>query len=63
VVTNDYSSGIAQGPDGQWLLAGEPVGVMGPATNGNPELYFELRHDGQPIDPSPWLGLPDPKKE
>jgi len=48
---------------GQWLLAGEPVGVMGPATNGNPELYFELRHDGQPIDPSPWLGLPDPKKE
>jgi len=48
---------------GQWLLAGEPVGIMGPASNGSPELYFELRHDGQPIDPSPWLGLPDPKKE
>jgi septal ring factor EnvC (AmiA/AmiB activator) len=49
---------------GQWLLAGEPVGVMGPAgSNGNPKLYLELRRDGLPIDPSPWLGSPDPKKD
>jgi len=38
---------------GQSLLAGEPVGVM---TNvSSPELYVELRHNGQPINPLPWL--------
>ena len=38
---------------GQSLLAGEPVGVM---TDTNaPELYVELRHEGQPINPLPWL--------
>ncbi len=40
---------------GQWLLAGEPVGTLGSPQNGNPELYFELRHAGQPINPLPWL--------
>jgi septal ring factor EnvC (AmiA/AmiB activator) len=40
---------------GQWLLAGEPVGVMAKAGNGNPRLYFELRRDGQPINPLPWF--------
>jgi septal ring factor EnvC (AmiA/AmiB activator) len=52
---------------GQWLLAGEPVGVMGPAPGGNaavsPELYVELRHDGQPINPLPWLDIRDSKIE
>lgn len=52
---------------GQWLLAGEPVGVMGPAAgNGpetSPELYLELRHDGQPINPLPWLNISDSKIE
>lgn len=38
---------------GQSLLAGEPVGVMTDASS--PELYVELRHDGQPINPLPWL--------
>lgn len=38
---------------GQSLLAGEPVGAMADATS--PELYVELRHDGQPINPLPWL--------
>ncbi len=38
---------------GQSLLAGEPVGTM---TDTNaPELYVELRHEGQPINPLPWL--------
>ncbi len=38
---------------GQSLLAGEPVGMM---TDTNaPELYVELRHEGQPINPLPWL--------
>ena len=40
---------------GQWLLAGEPVGILGSPKKGNPELYFELRHAGQPINPLPWL--------
>ncbi|MBI1777289.1 MAG: peptidoglycan DD-metalloendopeptidase family protein [Proteobacteria bacterium] len=39
---------------GQWLLGGEPVGVMGPADQGNPKLYVELRRNGQPINPLPW---------
>lgn len=40
---------------GQWLLAGEPVGTLGSPPNGNPELYFELRRGGQPINPLPWM--------
>ncbi len=40
---------------GQWLLAGEPVGVMARPDGGNPRLYFELRREGQPINPLPWF--------
>lgn len=41
---------------GQWLLAGEPVGVMGGGQDGrNPELYVELRRDGQPVNPLNWI--------
>ncbi|MDR3524147.1 MAG: peptidoglycan DD-metalloendopeptidase family protein [Acetobacteraceae bacterium] len=44
---------------GQTLRQGEPVGVM-PGWNPlgigrKPLLNFELRHDGQPIDPAPML--------
>lgn len=38
---------------GHEVLAGEPVGVMG--DESTPVLYVELRHEGQPIDPVPWL--------
>jgi len=38
---------------GQRLLTGEPVGVMEPS--GRPSLYVELRRDGRPINPLPWL--------
>jgi murein hydrolase activator len=48
---------------GQWVLAGEPVGIMGPSKDGNPRLYMELRRDGHPIDPVPWLGKSDSKVE
>ena len=40
---------------GQWLLAGEPVGVLGVEDDGHSELYLELRRTGQPINPLPWL--------
>jgi septal ring factor EnvC (AmiA/AmiB activator) len=40
---------------GQWILAGEPVGIMGKSTDSVPKLYFELRRRGQSINPLPWL--------
>ena len=51
---------------GQEILAGEPVGVLsgtqshenhhlGSSTSGRSQLYMELRFEGRPIDPSPWL--------
>ncbi len=44
---------------GQSLLAGEPVGVMPEWQPGGtvprPALYVELRHDGTPVNPAPWL--------
>jgi septal ring factor EnvC (AmiA/AmiB activator) len=39
---------------GQRLLGGEPVGVMG-QDDTKPNLYVELRQNGQPINPLPWL--------
>ncbi len=46
---------------GQFVLSGEPIGVMGekPQSGGNPltdlpELYIELRQDGKPVDSAPW---------
>lgn len=51
---------------GQFVLAGEPIAVMGerqeaaPAAvgvaNGEPILYVELKRDGTAIDPGPWWG-------
>lgn len=35
--------------------AGEPVGTVGLDTAGRPTLYFELRVDGEPVDPLQWL--------
>ncbi len=46
---------------GQWVLAGEPVGVMGSAGAPSQRLYIELRRQGHPIDPLSWL-VPDKDK-
>lgn len=56
-------AGIARidGTVGQLLLAGEPVGVMGAPPGEKPELYVELRHNGEPIDPLPWLAATETK--
>jgi len=39
---------------GQSVAAGEPIGVLGKKSDGNdlPSVYYELRHKGQPINPS-----------
>jgi septal ring factor EnvC (AmiA/AmiB activator) len=34
---------------------GQVIGTLGPAPAGPPELYFELRIDGQSVDPVQWL--------
>lgn len=48
---------------GSHVLAGEPVGAMAAAENAAPELYLELRHNGDPIDPLPWFaGLTEKAK-
>jgi septal ring factor EnvC (AmiA/AmiB activator) len=44
---------------GQTVIAGEPVGTMRP--EGAPSLYLELRRQGQPINPLPWLAARDGK--
>ncbi len=41
---------------GQWVLAGEPVG-LGDTNLNESELYLELRHAGQPVDPLPWISM------
>ncbi len=43
---------------GQWVLAGEPVGTTSGEARQSDEqgqLYVELRRQGEPINPLPWL--------
>ena len=40
---------------GARIERGQSVGTVGPAPAGPPELYFELRIDGQSVDPVQWL--------
>jgi len=57
---------------GEFVLAGEPVGVMGDGLvrmataaavgAARPVLYIELRKDGTAIDPGPWWAKSDIEK-
>src|SRR5262249_33436286 len=59
---------------GQFVLTGEPVGVMGngpsvasaltagTAGASQPALYIEFRKDGSPVDPNPWWVSTDSQK-
>jgi septal ring factor EnvC (AmiA/AmiB activator) len=40
---------------GQEVAAGEPLGVLPVKTGAKPELYFEWRRGGEPVDPAGWL--------
>jgi len=40
---------------GQSVEAGTEIGRVGTAPDGMPELYFEMRIDGRPVDPLQWL--------
>ena len=40
---------------GARLERGQRVGTVGPMPSGSAGLYFELRVDGQPVDPLQWL--------
>ena len=44
---------------GDTIQRGEPVGKL-PSQTGA-ELYIELRRNGSPVDPKPWLGASDVK--
>jgi len=40
---------------GDWIKAGEPIATVG--TSGGqlkPTLYFEIRHNGKPVNPGHW---------
>ena len=39
----------------QWVLAGEPVGIVGEHDSQGAQLYVEIRHNGRPIDPAHWF--------
>ena len=48
---------VAQVVPGQWLEAGEPIGQAGcTGSCTGTHLHFELRKNGVPIDPFPYLG-------
>jgi septal ring factor EnvC (AmiA/AmiB activator) len=54
---------------GQFVLMGEPVGIMGSRTIGQtvttgagvsrPTLYIEMRKSNEPVDPSGWWASPE----
>ena len=48
-------------PVGSAVSAGEVIAAAGD-TGGRaePELYFEIRRAGKPIDPRPWFKTPQP---
>ncbi|MBI4968490.1 MAG: peptidoglycan DD-metalloendopeptidase family protein [Rhodospirillales bacterium] len=43
-----------EGAVGQTVLAGEPIALMAEA-EAKPVLYVELRRNGHPVNPMPWL--------
>ncbi|WP_247878318.1 peptidoglycan DD-metalloendopeptidase family protein [Azospirillum sp. TSO22-1] len=46
---------------GKHVSTGEPVGLMPSPADGTPDLYFELRRHGQPINPERGFSAPEGK--
>ncbi|MDT8437784.1 MAG: peptidoglycan DD-metalloendopeptidase family protein [Wenzhouxiangellaceae bacterium] len=40
---------------GDWVTPDQPIALAGDAEGNLPGLYFQIRHAGQPIDPSGWI--------
>ena len=49
---------MVRGDLGDGVQGGDSIATAG-NSGGNPEsgLYFEIRHQGQPIDPLKWVNL------
>jgi septal ring factor EnvC (AmiA/AmiB activator) len=46
---------------GDHVAAGDAIGTAGDSGGEDtPELYFEIRKAGKPVDPRPWFATPDP---
>jgi murein hydrolase activator len=46
---------------GDHVTAGDSIAAAGDSGGqANPELYFEIRKAGKPIDPRPWFSAPEP---
>jgi septal ring factor EnvC (AmiA/AmiB activator) len=46
---------------GEQVAAGEAIAAAGDSGgSGRPELYFEIRKGGKPVDPRPWFRAADP---
>jgi septal ring factor EnvC (AmiA/AmiB activator) len=46
---------------GETVAAGDPIAAAGDSGGSSrPELYFEIRKGGKPVDPRPWFKAPDP---
>jgi len=41
--------------EGQFVRAGEKIAEVGLSTRNRPELHFEIRRDGKPVDPRQFL--------
>jgi murein hydrolase activator len=46
---------------GERVAAGDTIAAAGDSGgSGRPELYFEIRKGGKPVDPRPWFKAADP---
>lgn len=49
-----HNGGLVKGV-GDWVSVGETVALAGEGGGSPPGLYFEIRHNGKPVDPNQWL--------
>ena len=48
---------------GDWVAPGEAIAQVGDSGGqSQTALYFEIRRDGDPVDPQPWMSRPEPQR-